>query len=76
MEACRAHSSGVECVPEVAAATRPAVVLARRPPAERASYARAGRVEAFLPIKLAIQNNGRFGGIIPRHVAYLGNGNH
>jgi len=64
MEACRAHSSRVKRVPEVAASTGPAVVLAGRPTAWGTSYARAGGVEAFLLIKLAIQNHGRFGGVI------------
>jgi hypothetical protein len=43
---------------------RDEVFLARRPTAARTSYARSGRVEAFLFIKLAIQNHGRFGGVI------------
>ena len=36
--------------------TGPEVVLAGRPAAERASYARAGRVEGFLLIEVAIQD--------------------
>src|SRR6266849_4444494 len=56
-EACRAHSSRIKSVPLMAAATRPAVVLAGRPTTERASDARAGRVEASLLIKLASRDN-------------------
>jgi hypothetical protein len=63
-EACRAHCSRIKSVPLMAAATRPTVVLAGRPAAERASDARAGRVEALLLIRLSIQNHGRFGGVI------------
>jgi hypothetical protein len=57
VEARRAHSSRVKSVPRVAAATRPAVVLAGRPAAERASDAGAGRIEAFLLIRLAVQDH-------------------
>ena len=59
-----ADSSRIEGVPFMAAGARPAVVLAGRPTAEWASNARAGRTEALLLVKLAIQNNGRFGGVI------------
>ena len=52
-----AHSSRVERIPFMAAATRPAVVLAGRPTTEWASNAWAGRVEAFLLIKLAVRDN-------------------
>ena len=58
MEAGGAHSSGIECVPEVAAATRPMVVLARCPRAERAPDSRAGGVEALVLIRLAIHDDG------------------
>ncbi len=64
MEACRAHSSGVKGVPQVAAATGPAIVLAGRPTAQRASYAGTGWLVALVLIRLAIQNHGRFGGVI------------
>jgi hypothetical protein len=42
MEAGRAHSTRIERIPSVAAATNPLVILARRPSVERASDARAG----------------------------------
>jgi hypothetical protein len=64
VEARRAHFSGIKGVPLVAAGARPAVILAGRPAAKRASYPRAGGVGAFLLIRLAIQNHGRFGGAI------------
>jgi hypothetical protein len=64
METRGAHSSRIERVPLMTAATKPAVLLAGRPAAERRSNAGAGRVEAFLLIKLAIQDHGRFGGAI------------
>jgi len=57
VQARRAHSSRVERIPRMAAATRPAVVLAGRPTTEWASNASVGRVAAFLLIKLAIQDN-------------------
>jgi hypothetical protein len=57
VEASRADSPRVERVPLVAAGARPAVVLAWRPAAEWASNAGAGRVEALLLVKLAIQDN-------------------
>ena len=60
VEAGGAHSSRAERVPLMAAATRPAVVLAGRPATEGAPDARAGRVEALLLVKLAIQNDGGF----------------
>ena len=44
----------------MAASAKPAVVLAGRPTAEGAPDARAGRVEALLLVKLAIQNHGGF----------------
>jgi hypothetical protein len=52
------HSSGVERVPKVAAATQPHVILARRPAAERAPDARAGGFVAFLQIEVSIQDDG------------------
>jgi hypothetical protein len=57
MEAGGAYPASVEGVPLIAATTRPAVILAGRPAAERAPNARAGRVEAFLLFGLAINNN-------------------
>jgi hypothetical protein len=59
MEALRAHSSGLERVPNVAASARPHVILAGRPVAERAADARAGGVETFLLLKLRINNDRR-----------------
>jgi hypothetical protein len=64
VEARGAHSSRIERVPFVTATTRPTVVPAGRPAAERASYAGTGRVEAVLLIRLSIQDHGRFGGVI------------
>jgi hypothetical protein len=57
MEAGGAYPASVEGVPLIAATTRPAVILAGRPAAERAPNARTGRVEAFLLFGLAINNN-------------------
>jgi len=54
VKACRAHSTRVERVPEVATCTRPAVALAGRPTAKRAPDAGARRAEVFLLIGLAI----------------------
>jgi hypothetical protein len=48
----------------MAESAKPAVVLARRPAAERAPGARAGRTEAFLLLNLAIQDTGEFRGVI------------
>jgi hypothetical protein len=56
IETRRAHSTRVERIPSVAAATRPQVILTRRPSADRAPDARAGGVEAFLLSGLAIQS--------------------
>jgi len=64
MQAGWAHSPGVERVPCVATGARPQVILPGRPAAERASDARAGGVEAFVLVRLAVQNGGRFGGFI------------
>jgi hypothetical protein len=44
----------------MSAGTRPLVLFARRPAAERASDAGAGGVEDFSLIKLGFQNQGRF----------------
>jgi len=51
-----AHSSGIECVPLVAAGAEPFVLFAGRPAAERAPDAGVGREALFL-VGLAIQNN-------------------
>ena len=59
-----AHSSRIKRVPLMAARARPAVLLVGRPTTEWTSNAWAGRIEAFLLIKLAIQNHGRFRGAI------------
>ena len=64
VKACRAHRTRVERVPHVATGTKPAVVLARRPTAEWAPDAWAGRIDALSLIRLAINNNRRFGGVI------------
>ena len=64
MEALRAYSPRVESVPLMAAGASPKVFLAWRPIAERAADARAGRIEALLLVRLAIQDHGRFGGVI------------
>ena len=53
-----AHPSCVERIPLIAATTRPAVILAGRPAAQRAADARTGRVKAFL--LLEFHNQGRF----------------
>jgi hypothetical protein len=55
-QARRANSTGIKRVPFIPTGARPAVVLAGRPAAERASNARAGRIEALLLIRLAIQD--------------------
>ena len=57
-------SSPIKRIPLVAAGTRPAIVLVGRPTTEWTSNAWAGRIEAFLLIKLAIQDHRRFGGVI------------
>jgi hypothetical protein len=57
MEASGAHSSRIKGVPLMPAGARPELVLTGRPAAEWASDTRAGRVEAFLVIWLAIQDN-------------------
>jgi hypothetical protein len=59
VEASRAHSSIVKRVPHAAAVTRPEIVFAWRPAAERASNAGAGGFEALILIGLAIQHYGR-----------------
>jgi hypothetical protein len=64
VEARRAHSSRIERVPLMTTATRPDFALAGRPTTERASYVRAGGVEALLLIRLSIQNNRRFARVI------------
>ncbi len=51
-----AHSSGVERVPLTAEVASPAVFFAGRPTTKRASYARAGRVNALVLIEVAIQD--------------------
>jgi len=61
MEASRADTPGLERVPKVAAGARPHVILAGRPAAERAPNSRAGGVETFLLLKLAINNDRRLG---------------
>ena len=53
-----ANSPGVERVPKVTAATRPTVILAGRPAAERAPGTGAGGSQAFLLIRLAIKDSG------------------
>src|SRR5947208_15662770 len=63
VEALRAYSPRIECVPEMAAVASPAVFFAVRPTTKRASYARAGRVNALVLIEVAIQDGGRFGRI-------------
>jgi hypothetical protein len=67
-----ANTSRVARVPKVAAATRPTIILAWRPTAERAPNARGG-IKAFLPIKVAIRDDGLaiFDGAHAR-LAYLG----
>jgi hypothetical protein len=67
VEAGGAHSSRIERVPLMTAATRPEVLLAGRPAAERTSNAGAGEVGALLLIGLSIQDHGRFGGAIREH---------
>ena len=57
VQAGGADAPGVERVPRMPARARPEVVLAGRPSAEGAADAWAGRVEAFLLIRLAIQEN-------------------
>jgi hypothetical protein len=52
-----AHSSGLEGVPFVSASTKPSVVLAGRPAAERAADAGAIGVEAFLFVEFAIHRD-------------------
>jgi hypothetical protein len=57
MEAGGADFPGFEGVPHVAAITKPEVVLAGRPAAERASDSRTGWLVALVLIGLAINNN-------------------
>jgi hypothetical protein len=59
MKARGADAPSLERIPRVAAGARPHVILAGRPAAERATDAWAGGVEAFLVLKLAINNDGR-----------------
>jgi hypothetical protein len=59
VEAGGADTPGIERVPMVPADAKPMVFLAGRPAAQRASDARAGGVEAFLLIWLAINNDRR-----------------
>jgi len=59
-----AHSSRIERIPLMSAATGPVVVFAGRPTTEWASNAWARWIEAFLLIEVAIQNNGGFAGVI------------
>ena len=56
MKAGRAHSSGIERIPLMPTATRPQVVLARRPAAKRTSDARPAWFLALLLLDLAVQN--------------------
>jgi hypothetical protein len=56
VKASWAHSSRIERVPFVPAIAKPFVLFAGRPAAERAADAGTGRVEAFLLIRLAIQD--------------------
>lgn len=64
MEAGGTHAPGIERIPFVAAATRPAVFFAGCPAAEWAADTWAGGVEAFVFFKLAIQDHGGFAGVI------------
>ncbi len=64
MEARGTNTGRIESVPEMPAVTRPMVVLAWGPSAERAADAGAGRVEILFLVKLTIQDHGRLGGII------------
>ena len=64
METGGAHSSRVESVPRVPAATRPAVILSGRPTAEWTSNTRARWVVGLLLIDVRIHNNGRICGTI------------
>ena len=62
VEARRAHASAIERVPLIAAGSRPAVVLAGRPAAERAADAGAGRIEALVESGVAVDYGG--GGVV------------
>jgi hypothetical protein len=53
-----AYTARIKCVPGVAAATRPHVILSGRPAAERALDTRAGGLVALILFRLAINNNG------------------
>ena len=64
VQAGGADASRLERVPLMAALTRPEIVFAWRPAAERAPDTRAGRIMALLLIEVAIQNHGRFGSVI------------
>jgi hypothetical protein len=67
MEARRAYPASVERVPFVPTGASPAVILAGRPPAERASDSGTGGVEAFLLIGFTINNNS---GLVVREGAH------
>jgi len=58
VEARRANSSGVKCVPFMPAVTEPFVFLSGRPAAERAADAGAGGVGSLTFLKLAIHSDG------------------
>ena len=51
-----ADASRIEGIPLIAAGAEPFVFFARRPTAERAADARAGWIEAYLLLKLAVWN--------------------
>lgn len=59
-----AHSSGIERIPLMPAATRPQVVLAQRPAAKRTSDARSAWFLALLLLDLAVQYNQGLDGAI------------
>jgi len=61
VQAGGAYSACVEGVPIVPALAEPAIILARRPAAERTADARFGRIVALLFIEFAIQNHGGVG---------------
>jgi hypothetical protein len=57
-----ANSPGVERVPKVTAATRPTVILAGRPAAERAPDTGAGGSKAFLLVTSGVTSKAANGG--------------
>jgi hypothetical protein len=57
-------SGAIQSIPRMAAGAGPLVFFAGRPAAEREPDAGARWVDAFLLVRLAIQNNGRVGGFI------------